>query len=60
MTKKKLLIKNALLVDPKNEVEFVGSLLVEKGIIKEIFKRMYKESLRHSLRKLLSNSIRDP
>ena len=39
MTKKKLLIKNALLVDPKNEVEFIGSLLVEKGIIKEIFNK---------------------
>ena len=39
MTKKKLLIKNALLVDPKNEMEFIGSLLVEKGIIKEIFNK---------------------
>ena len=39
MTKKKLLIKNALLVDPKNEVEFIGSLLVEKGIIQEIFNK---------------------
>ena len=35
MTKKKLLFKNGLLVDPKNEVEFIGSLLVEKGIIKK-------------------------
>ena len=39
MTKKKLLFKNGLLVDPKNEVEFIGSLLVEKGIIKEIFNK---------------------
>ena len=39
MTDKKLLIKNALLVDPKNETEFKGSLLIEKGIIQEIFKK---------------------
>ena len=37
MTEKKLLLENSLLVDPKNETEFKGSVLIEKGLIQEIF-----------------------
>ncbi len=39
MTDKTLLLTNALLVDPKNEKEFKGSLLIKKGVIQEIFNK---------------------
>ena len=35
MTKKKLLIKNALLVDPKNEVEFIAPCLLKKELLRK-------------------------
>lgn len=34
---KSTLFKNALLIDPKNEKEFVGAILIKEGIICEIF-----------------------